>query len=104
MNTSTQTTVISSMISQDAALPTHVLIPSIVCRNFSTSIHPHPVRYLILAHTLTGTPAYALGRPKHHPVAPAGRCFSRVVRRSDRLLGVRSEVVLVRHAAVDDVV
>jgi hypothetical protein len=33
LKTSTQTTAISATISQAAALPTHVLMPSIVCKN-----------------------------------------------------------------------
>jgi hypothetical protein len=41
LNTSTQTSVISPMISQAAALPTQVLMPSIVCRKLWTFIQSH---------------------------------------------------------------
>jgi hypothetical protein len=39
LKTSTQTTVISAMISHAAALPTQVLMPSIACRMLWTLIH-----------------------------------------------------------------
>src|SRR5262245_47341025 len=75
------------MISQEAALPTQVLIPSIACRNFWTSIHPpfdvRPTRQ---------------GTIRSPPPDGASSIFTP----SDRRLRVRPEVVLERHPAAHD--
>src|SRR5205085_11338623 len=77
-------------ISHAKALPTQVLISSMVCRMDCTVMRGS--RFVNEA-----------GTTKHHPVArPDGASPVRLS--SDRRLGVRPEVVIERHLAVGDVV
>src|SRR5450755_535662 len=79
------------MISQDAALPTQVLMPSIVCRTRWTFIFILPPY------------GQGLARTKHHSVSPRNGAlhFSAP---SDRRLRVWAEIVVERHFARRDVV
>src|SRR6266478_2070390 len=80
LNTSTQTTAISKMISQAAALPHHVLISSMISRNFWTVIGRR--RLIRGENEMT----------KHHPVVvPNGASpVQYAVRSSSRSLLARS--------------
>src|SRR5262245_57428031 len=89
LNTSRQTTHISRTISQANALPTQVLIPSIVWRTPWTFIYDR------------SPAAERLGNDKAPSRRPTEWCFATSNEPSNRLLCVRSEIVVERHLAVD---